>query len=140
MNKAFKLVLLASLILNVLLVGMIVGQLPQRFDRGASRQQRMENFIKSLPESVQGRFRNKLKDNVQTRDQVRAARDDAIRALAADPFDESVYDRRVHEVNKLRVQMTNRIAAEVKEIARDLPLEQRRALAKALKGSSRPAN
>jgi uncharacterized membrane protein len=140
MNKALKLVFVASMILNVLFVGVFAGQLPHRFDRGTSRHQRMENFIEALPESVQARFRETMKDGDPLRSQIRAARNEAIRALAAEPFDESAYDRQVQKINELRVQRTNKMAADVKDIAKDLPLEQRKALAEALKRPSRPAS
>jgi len=49
MNRAAKMTFVGSIILNVLLLGFVVGQSPRRFDRGAMRQQRMEQVIKDLP-------------------------------------------------------------------------------------------
>ena len=45
----------ASLVLNVLLVGVLLGQLPRNV--GFGRQQRLEQALKDLPEPTQTRFR-----------------------------------------------------------------------------------
>ena len=66
MSKIVKLVFLASLVLNVLLVGVLLGRLPR--DVGFGRQQRIEQALKDLPEPTQTRFREKFK-------QLRAAGD-----------------------------------------------------------------
>jgi len=49
MSQKTKLAFIASLVVNVLLLGFLVGQSPRRFDRGALREQRMEQAIKDLP-------------------------------------------------------------------------------------------
>ena len=59
MSKTVRLVFLASLVLNVLLVGVLLGRLPR--DVGFGRQQRLEQALKDLPEPTQTRFREKFK-------------------------------------------------------------------------------
>ena len=39
MSQKTKLAFIASIVLNVLLIGVLLGQSPRRFDRGAMRQQ-----------------------------------------------------------------------------------------------------
>ena len=46
MNKMLKLVFVASITLNVLFVGVLVGQLPHRFDRRLAPRERMEAAVK----------------------------------------------------------------------------------------------
>lgn len=130
MNKKLKGAFLVSLLINILLVGVLLGKLPHRFEQGSSYQERMEKTLKELPEPVQARFREKMRENGEPmREQIRAAREEAIRLLTTEPFDESAYDRQVNMINDLRVQRSKRMAGIVKEIAKDLPLEQRKVLA-----------
>lgn len=130
MNKQLKGAFLVSLLANILLVGVLLGELPHRFERVSSYQERMEKTLKALPEPVQARFRDEMReDGEPMRDRIQAAREEAIRILVTEPFDESAYDRQVNEINELRVRRSKRMAGIVKEIAKDLPLEQRKVLA-----------
>ena len=143
MNKKLKLVFLASIVINVLLGGVLLGELPHRFDRDFYRRERMEKAFKELPQPVQGRFREKMKqlreDGEPLRDQIREARDEAIRILAAEPFDEAAYDRQVAKISELRGQLGKRMAAIVKEVAKEATPEQRKALAEMFKRSPAPS-
>ena len=60
MNRATKMTFVGSIILNVLLLGFVLGQSPRRFDRNAMRQQRIEQVIKDLPEASQQRLRERF--------------------------------------------------------------------------------
>ena len=57
MNAKLKFAFLASLLVNVFLVGVLLGELPRRFDEGVSREERMEKAIEALPEPLRARFR-----------------------------------------------------------------------------------
>jgi len=139
MNKKLKGAFLVSLLINILLVGVLLGKLPHRFEEGSSYQQRMEKTLKELPESVQAQFREKMReDGEPMRERIRVAREAAIRILTTELFDESAYDRQVDTINELRVQRSKRMAGIVKEVAKDLPLEQRKVLAGMLRRSPAP--
>jgi uncharacterized membrane protein len=144
MNKKLKFVFLASILLNVLLGGVLLGELPRRLDRSLSRQEQMDNAIKELPEPMRSRFRNKLeqtrKDAEPIRDQIREARNETIRVFVSEPFDEAAYDRQVSKISDLRVQLAKRMAASMKEAAKELPPEQRQALAEAFKRPPTPSH
>jgi len=133
MNKKLRFAFLVSLLVNVLLVGILLGALSHRVESSLSRQQQMEKALKELPEPIQGQFREKLarmrKDGEPLRDQIQDARDGAIRALVADPFAEAAYDSQVNKLNELRVQLIKQMAEDVKEIAKESPLEERQMLA-----------
>jgi uncharacterized membrane protein len=136
MNHKLKGVILASIILNVLLVGILFGQLPHRFDRDVYYQRVMDQAVKKLPQSEQTAFRQKM-DQMRAeaepiRKQIREARDETIRIVTTEPFEEAAFDREVRRVNDLRVQM----AGILKKAAEALPAEQRRALGEALKRPS----
>lgn len=137
MNTKLKLAFLASILANVLLAGVFLGELPRRFDGGSSRQQQMDKALQDFPAPMQARFREKIdhmrKDVEPIRDRMREAREAAIRILIAEPFDEGAYDRQIDTINDLRVRMTQRMAVSFKEAALDLPPERRSVLAEMLK-------
>jgi len=137
MNAKLKFAFLASLLVNVFLVGILMGELPHRFDEGLSREERMERAIAALPEPLRVRFRGKLdrmrEGSEPIRDQIREAREEAIRILVAEPFDGTAYDRQVNKIHELYGQRAKLMAEIVKEVAEDLPPEQRQALAEVLK-------
>jgi uncharacterized membrane protein len=137
MNKILKLAFLGSIILNVLMLGIFLGELPRRFVGNSSRQQRMEQALKDLPTPVQTRFREKFQQiraaGDPLRDQMGRARAEAIRILSVEPFDEAAYDRQVSQIDELRMQMFKRMGQVVKGVAKELPPEERRMFAEMLK-------
>jgi uncharacterized membrane protein len=138
MTKTVKLAFLASLVLNLLLLGVIVGQLPRGLAvTPSTRQQRMEEALKKVPEPSQSRFREKFAQIRAAADplrqQIDAARDETLRLLSADPFDESAYDKQVSKIEELRSQMFNRMGQSMKQTARELSAEERRLLADLLR-------
>jgi uncharacterized membrane protein len=137
MNAKLKFAFLASLLVNVFLVGILLGELPHRFDERLSREERMENALEKLPEPLRARFRGKMErmreGSEQLRDQIQAAREETIRILIAEPFDGTAYDRQVNKIHELYGQRAKRMAELVKEVAKDLPPEQRQMLAEVLK-------
>src|SRR5262249_42305217 len=136
MNHKVKWVILASILLNVLLVGILFGQLPHRFDRDAYYQNMLDQAVKKVPQSEQAGFRKKL-DQMRAqakpiRNQIRKARDETIILVSNETFDEVAFDLQVKKINDLRVQM----AGIMKQAAKELPADQRRALGEALKRPS----
>ena len=135
MTRKLRVAFLLSIIINVLLAGVILGALPHRFIGSPSGSDRFRTDINNLPEPARGRFLGKMEEfrKDPLRQQMSAERNEAIRLLIAVPFDEAAYDREVAKINDLRVQMTNRMADNMKEIIKGLPAEQRNAIAKILK-------
>jgi uncharacterized membrane protein len=137
MNRTLKLLFLVSIILNVLLVGVLMGQLPYRLERGSFREQRMEQALRGLPQPMQTRLREKFKQmraaGDPLRDQLRTAREETLGVLSAEPFDEAAYDRQVSKINNLQLQLFKKTGQVVKEIAKDLSAEERRIFAQILR-------
>jgi uncharacterized membrane protein len=137
MNRTLKLLFLVSIILNVLLVGVLMGQLPSRLERGSFREQRMEQALKDLPQAAQTRLREKFKQmraaGDPLRDQLRAAREETLGILSAESFDEAAYDRQIGKIDELQLQRFKKIGLVVKEIAKELPPEERRIFAQILR-------
>jgi uncharacterized membrane protein len=140
MNQKLKWVILVSILLNVLLVGILFGQLPRRIHRDIYRQQITEQVVKKLPESTREPFRRKLEHMRAAaepiRGQIREARDESIRIVITEPFDEAAFDRQVKKINHLRVQMADIL----KEAAKSLPPDQRLALGETMKRPSGAAS
>ena len=137
MNAKLKFAFLLSLVVNVFLVGVLLGELPHRFDEGMSREERLAKATEALPEPLRTQFRGKMdrlrEGSEPLREQIREAREEAIRILVAEPFDGTAYDRQVRKIHELHGQRSQRMAEFVKEVATDLPPEQRQVLAEVLK-------
>ncbi len=137
MSQKTKLAFIASIVLNVLLVGVLLGQSPRRFDRGAMRQQRMEQVIKDLPEVSQTRLRERFQQLRSAADplfaQMRQAQDETARLLGTEPFDDAAFDRQQAKINALRADMTKRLSQVVKNAIKDLTPEERRRFAELLR-------
>lgn len=143
MTKAVKLAFLASLVLNLLLLGVILGQVPRGLEATPpTRQQRMEEGLKKLPEPTQSRFREKFAQIRASagplRQQIDEARAETLRLLSADPFDEAAYDRQVSKIEELRGEMFKRLGQNFKQTAKELSPEERRMLADLLRHPPSP--
>jgi uncharacterized membrane protein len=136
MTKTIKLIFLASLTLNLLLLGVILGRVPSAFETASPRAQRMEQALKNLPEPAQTRIREKIAQirasGDPLREQMDRERTEALRLLSAEPFDEAAYDRQVSKIEDMRLQMFKRMAGTVKQVAKELTAEERRMFAEVL--------
>jgi uncharacterized membrane protein len=137
MTKTVKLVFLASLVLNLLLLGVILGRMPSALEGGSPREQRMEQALKNLPQPAQTRIREKFSQIRATADPLREQMDreraEALRLLSAEPFDEAAYDRQVSKIGELRLEMFRRLSQSVKQTVKELKPEERRMFADVLR-------
>lgn len=137
MTKKVKLAFLASVILNIVLLGVILGHVPRSFGERPSRQERMEQELRKLPEPAQTRFREKFAQvraaGEPARRQMDGARAEALRLLAAEPFDEAAYDRQVKKIDELREDMFKHMGETIKQIVKDFSPEERRMFADLLR-------
>jgi uncharacterized membrane protein len=137
MNKRVKVIILASLLLNLLLVGVIAGLAPRRLDARPTRQERIESALRNVPEPIQSRLRAHFSEiRVATeplRNQMEDARAETLRVLSTEPFDEAAYDRQVKKIEELRAEMFMRAGGMLKETAKELSPDERRMLADVLR-------
>jgi uncharacterized membrane protein len=137
MRQQTKLVFIASIVVNVLLLGFLVGQSPRRFDRGALRERRMEEVIKDLPAASQTRLRERFQQIRATAEplfgQMRQVQDESARLLGVEPFDEAAFDGQQARINKMRADMTKQLSEVVKNAIKDLTPEERRRYADLLR-------
>jgi len=141
MSKTVKLAFLGSLVLNLLLLGVVVGFMPRGLEATPpGRQQRLEEALKKVPEPAQSRFREKFAQMRAATDplrrQIDQARGETLRLLAADRFDEAAYDREVSKIEGLRTEMFKSMGQNFKQTAKEVSPEERRLLAEVLR---RPA-
>jgi uncharacterized membrane protein len=137
MNTQLKIAFIASLVLNVLLLGIFFGTLSPGFGRESSRRERLTAEIEKLPEPARSRFLDKMAQlraaEYPVREEIRQARNEAIEILIAEPFDEPRYAKQSIKINQLRGQMSKRVADDLKALVRELPPEQRAAVGEMLK-------
>src|SRR6185295_18867289 len=130
--------------LNVLMLGVILGQSPRRFVPGAMRQQRVDQALKNLPEAEQNRWRERSQKLRGAADplfgQIRQAEDDAVQLLGKENFDEAAYDKQISNINELRQNMTRELSQVVKDSIKDLPASERRHFADLLRRPQTPPN
>jgi uncharacterized membrane protein len=140
MNTKIKSAFIASLVLNVLLLGIFFGTLSPGFGRESSRRGRLTAEIEKLPEPARSRFRDKMAQirsaDDPLREQMRQRRNQAIELLVAEPFDQAAYDAQLVKINQLRGQMSKRVAEDLKQLVRELPPDQRAAVGDMLKRPS----
>ena len=142
MSKTGKLAFVASLVLNLLLLGVILGQVPRASTPPSGRDQRREEALKKLPEPLQTRLREKFAEVRASgdpyRQQMDQARAETLRLLSAEPFDAAAYDAQLQKMEALRVEIVKSMGQRIRQQAKDLTPEERRALAEVLHRPARP--
>jgi uncharacterized membrane protein len=137
MSKSTKLAFIGSLVLNLLLLGFVIGQSPRRFDRGAMREQLMEQKIKDLPQDSQARLRQRFKLLRTTAEplfnQLRQAQDDMVGLIGAEPFDPAAFARQEAKIIQFRAETTKQLSQAVKDAVKELTPEERRRFAEILR-------
>jgi uncharacterized membrane protein len=136
MNRKARIAFLVSIIANVLLLGVVLGALPQRFERRVPFQERLKADAEKLQEPARTRFlegmENARKEIEPLREQMRQVREETLHVLASESFDEGAYDRQVEKIQKLRLELAKRMSNSIKQVAKNLTPEQRKELAKIL--------
>ena len=142
MNTKLKSAFIASIVLNVLLLGIFFGTLSPGFSRESSRRERLTAEIEKLPEPARSLFRDKMAQlraaDDPLRDQMRQTRNHAIDLLVAEPLNHAAYDKQLIQISQLRGQISKRVADDLKELVRGLPPEQRAAVGEVLKRPAPP--
>src|SRR4051812_13948544 len=137
MNRTLKTAFLVSLIANLLLVGVVLGALPHRLAARSSFRDRFRTDIEKLPEPARSRMRESIEATHKAEEPLLAeigrARDDALHIISAEPFDEAAYDRQVGRISELRNAMFKRMSDNIKNTIKELPVDQRRAVAELFK-------
>jgi len=133
MNRHIKIVLALSVVLNMLLAGVLLGDISGRlvtpktavaaepFDIGAQLA-KLPQDKRDLFESLMGPAKKKMDDE---RSKIDAAKKVALELLKADSFDASAYLTQVDHINDMHMQMKRHIAKAVVELAKQLTQQER---------------
>jgi uncharacterized membrane protein len=133
-----KIVVVASVVLNVLLVGIILGNVFHHMGRGGPFKRDRALAAKLPPEKfklfteVMGGARSECK---QIRKQIRETREQTLNILTASEFDEQSFQREVDKLHELRGQVTHRVAEATLVLAKQFSPEERRLLGEYLERS-----
>lgn len=133
MSKKMKVLVIGSLLLNVLLVGVIIGDMSHRLREEPYFGRHAREFSSKLPEDKAALFLETVeKVHLNNRDvhkQIREARRRAMKILTSPEFDEAAYRGQVKKLHELRGLMKRRLADATIELARQFNQQERRALA-----------
>lgn len=132
MSRKVKILILASVLLNVLLTGMILGHFSHWIGHTWSRSHAVD-LPQEKKDYIQAALRKAFKENRSLHDEMRRRREHTLRILKTEPFDEAAYQREVENIHTLRGQMMQHLADTVKKLAKELSPEERQALAEILR-------
>ncbi|OPL15363.1 MAG: hypothetical protein AVO38_10865 [delta proteobacterium ML8_D] len=148
MSKKMQILVLSSLLLNVLLVGFLMGDLYHRFagpdfvGRHDFIDRRSRDFVSKLTDEKATLFFETLEEvrleNHAAHKQIREAREQAMKILAAPFFDEAAYRAELKKLQQLRSQMKQRFADATIKLARQFGPEDRKLLAQHLRRAQKP--
>lgn len=141
MSKKMKILIFSSLLLNVLLAGVVIGDVSHRFHKEYFVRKSVQEFASKLPEDKAALFLETVErvhlNNRDAYNQIREARKEAMKLLSAPEFDEAAYRLQIEKIHKLRHLMKSRLADATIELAKQFSHEERKALAQHLRQFSR---
>lgn len=137
MNKKVKILIFSSLLLNVLLVGAVIGDVTHRFHIEHFVRKSVKEFASKLPEDKTALFLETVErvhlNNRDAYNQLREAREEAMKFLSAPEFDEAAYRLQIEKIHELRSLMKRRLADATIELARQFSQQERSALSQHLR-------
>jgi uncharacterized membrane protein len=132
-SKKTTMLIIGSLLLNVLLVGAIIGNISHRIDGKRFMRRHGREFAVKLPPDKQELFFTTMervnRENRGIHRQMREARQRVLLILTAPEFDEAAYQREVEKLDQLRNRMMRRLEDATRELAKQFDQEERKALA-----------
>jgi len=136
MSKGLKILVICSLVLNVLLVGIMIGHFTLRFRNEGFLKKPWHERMSELPPEKQGLFSKTMdqarRANRDIHRQIRDTRRRALDILTAPEFDEAAYRSEMEKLNVLRGKMMISLGDLTTDLAKQLNQEERMALARML--------
>jgi uncharacterized membrane protein len=137
MSKTIRILIISSLVLNVLLIGIIIGSLSDRLFRKDSPRIKPPEFGLKLPPDKEKLLTDTMEKVFRQNDDLRKETDEArerlLSILSAPQFDEGAYQTEVTKLDRLRDLMMKRLAEATKELAKQFNQEERKAFAEHLR-------
>lgn len=144
MNSPLRTPLMFSLVLNLLLVGVVVGHFLRTPDAPPPMESTMPQSLDAIEEvatqlpaekaEILRQVMASAKEATQAqKDEMKAARDRTTEILRADPFDAAAYQQEVSRLHELRGQMMQEMADATMQAAAGLDASERALLADTFK-------
>ena len=138
MTRNMKILIVASLVLNLLLAGVIIGNVSHHMGRKHfGSKQHEQKLVAKLPPEKQRLFRDVMErahaESDDIRKQIGETRERALSILTAPEFDERSFQAEVEKLHDLRGLKMQRLADATKELAKQFDAEERTVLGGYLK-------
>ena len=134
MSISFKAFIAVSVLLNLLLLGVVFGNIGKSLiGCKAGRHINMHDLVMTLPEKKQQDLEKTIAqfdhDIKQLRDQLLDERKKAVHMIAAEPFNRDAYFVQIAVIQKVRAQITQNIAETLSHIIGQCTDEERKDMA-----------
>lgn len=144
MNKHLKWIMIASLALNILLAGMVIGQCTRPGWHDGPIQIKMRDVSKEARKKVRAEMDNMFEQKKDLMPQIKQARRDLVTLLSADQFDKTAYYAKLGELQKMQRSFYQGMGQSIAKLAETMSKDERMALAAEMergppKFSSRPS-
>jgi len=137
MGKRIKILIGISILLNVLLIGVVIGNISNRLFREDFPRMHSPELTGKLPADKEKMFFDMMEkvhlQNREDRKQIDEARERVLSTLRAPEFDEATYQVEAAKLDKLHGLMMQRFAEATKELAKKFNQAERKALAEYLR-------
>jgi len=137
MSKRLKIILFISIIINVLLIGVVIGHFSTRFLVKKHFKDHFPEISTELPAEKQEMLMDAMiklhKESRGIKRKIRRVRKEIVKVLTASEFDEQLYDKKVEELHNLHGQMAKSLSEVTKKLAVKFTPSERRVLAEIIK-------
>jgi uncharacterized membrane protein len=142
MSKGLKIFLAVSVLLNVLLIGIVIGTFSHTFMARVGIGRQAVFFLKDLPPEkrklVIGTMKELRSETAGLKKELHAKRNEIIDVFTAPEFDPNKFDQQVAEMHDIMGQLAQKLADATKKIAEGLSPEERKQLGEAIRRSPGP--
>ena len=143
MSRSLKAFIAASVLLNLLLAGIVIGN-AGRYAMGSRMRHTLQEMAATLPEDKRAHFEETLqrvqKDTDALRQQLSDARKKAVNLLKAPSFNKEAYLAQMQEVQRLHAQIMQRMVESVAQLAEQESPDERVTLADMLRHPPRASS
>ena len=136
MSKTFKIIFAASIIINILLAGMVIGTYSHDFKRKVLIRHDIDEVIEEFPADkralVTGAVASIRERTKETKKEIHEKRKEIVAILTAPEFDPALYDKNVDELHALMNKLGTEFADTARDLALNLDQDERKALAEVI--------
>ncbi len=137
MSKRLKIILFISIIVNVLLIGVVIGHFSTRFLAKKHFKDHFPEISTELPVEKQEMLREAMtnlhKESRGIKRKIHKVRKQIVKILTAPEFNEQLYDKKVQELHNLHGEMAKGLSDVTKKLAVKFTPSERRVLAEIIK-------